>query len=57
MNLGWDSSMAQVVVEAFALDDSDIENEPAQQEPTSNEMLRGGCRSVWPVLLPNGPMK
>jgi uncharacterized repeat protein (TIGR03847 family) len=40
MNLGWDPSMAQVVVEAYALDDSDIENELAQQEPTSSEMLR-----------------
>lgn len=40
MNLGWDPSMAQVVVEAFALNDSDTEDELTQQNPTSNEMLR-----------------
>jgi uncharacterized repeat protein (TIGR03847 family) len=40
MNLGWDPSVAQVVIEAYALDDSDIENDLAQQESTSSEMLR-----------------
>lgn len=40
MNLSWDPTMAQVVLEAYALDDADIEDELAQQEPTSDELLR-----------------
>ncbi|NWN87858.1 MAG: DUF3090 domain-containing protein [Micrococcaceae bacterium] len=38
MNLGWDPSMAQVVLEAYTLDDS--EEELTQPEPTSDELLR-----------------
>lgn len=42
INLGWDSTMAQVVLEVYALVDADTEDEHAQQEPTSDELLRVG---------------
>lgn len=40
MNLGWDPTMAQVVLEAYALDNADTEEEPTPQEPTSDKLLR-----------------
>src|SRR5699024_8510922 len=40
MNLGWDPTMSQVVLEAYAFPDADVEEELPQQEPESEELLR-----------------
>src|SRR5699024_10458421 len=40
MNLGWDPTMAQVVLEAYALDDADIDEDVTRQELTAAELLR-----------------
>ncbi|WP_022871058.1 DUF3090 domain-containing protein [Yaniella halotolerans] len=40
MNLGWDPTVAQVVLEAHAFRDADTEEGLPQQEPNADEVLR-----------------
>lgn len=40
MNLGWDPTMAQVVLEAHALEDADTDAEIPEEEPSSENVVR-----------------